>query len=278
MPQPAVFLAMPPIAFPGLEKSLQEMNAISMAGCVVVLLLLLVCIIRWLMHGALLTRVSRADAVFTVSFRNSTHFLSLFQDGLVFPDSPKGAVYQNACRELCWHLLGTDAVDRNFVAKLRTAGRITPAQWEAVQRTTRHVAGELARPFDAKLGGAGLASLPMLGAIAALLCVIEGLGSGKVLPAMWASALWPMVFSLALYQIGFLCLRSARRRAQKTALALQDFAVEVGVALDRVYVDHRQPMEPLPSIGSMGMADGPNFSLPPGDASPKVVSRTAHGI
>lgn len=265
--QPAtVLLSMQSPLFSGLEKSFTGMQVNAQVCCGAAVLVFVVGAIGLMVRMGRMRKVTRMDTAFLVSFRDSPHLLALFQDGLVFPGSPKAAVYQNACRELSWHLLGTDSVDKSFVAKLRTAGRITPGQAEAVQRTTGHVAGELARSFTERLEGLGLRSLPLIGLLGFLVCVLDGLGAGNFSTGMWTSALWPLVLSVVLFLFGNLLRQKTAREVQKTAVGVKDFAVEVGVALDRMFVDHRQAMESLPSLGSMGLLDGPNFSLPPGES------------
>src|SRR6188474_895080 len=91
--------------FPGLEKVMFLPDAMPVAGCVTVALVMLVCVVRWIIHGNLLRRAAAADAKFMEGFRNSAHALALFQHGDCIPGSPRNALYTNACRELAFHLL-----------------------------------------------------------------------------------------------------------------------------------------------------------------------------
>jgi hypothetical protein len=121
----------------GLVKVLLQPDVVSLLGCVLVALVMVVCVVRWLMVSTLLRRAEAADAEFTRTFRNSAHALGLFQSGETFDGSPRSALYTNTCRELAFQLVGSDVVDKNFSIKLRTSGRIVPSQWEATQRAAR---------------------------------------------------------------------------------------------------------------------------------------------
>ncbi len=264
MPLPEI-LSTQNLPFPGLEKSMGGLAPLSQACCWVIGSVFVISVVGLLVRLTRMNHASRADGEFTTAFRGSPHMLALFQDAVVFAGSPRAAIYQNACRELSWHLLGTDAVDKSFTAKLRTAGRIAPEQAGAVQRTTHHVASQLARPFTRGLDALGVWSLPVLGLISFLLCLLDGLGAGGFGASTWISAFWPLVASLLLFLPGLLLRQAAVRRSQRAAQELQDFAVEMGVSLDRMFVEHRQSIEPLPSLGSMGLLDGPDFSVSPSE-------------
>ncbi len=252
------------LPFPGLEKSLQGLSQLSQICCWFIIAVFAITVVGLLVRLARMNHSSRADASFTEAFRGSPHLLALFQDGVVFAGSSRAAVYQNTCRELSWHLLGTDSVDRNFMARLRTAGKVTTDQSDAVRRTTQQVAAQLARPFVKGTEGWGIASLPVWGLLASLICLLDGLGGGAI---PWHSTIAPLALSLALFLPGSLLKLATVRRARRAQEEIQDFAVEMGVALDRMFVEHRQTIEPLPSLGSMGLTEGPNFSLPPADTT-----------
>lgn len=265
MLQIAVLLSMQALSFSGFEKSLTGASMLSLLWCGLLLLILLISAIGWIARSSKLSKTARADAEFTAAFRSSAHLLALFQTGMVFPGSARAAVYQNACRELSWHLLGTDTVDKNYMARLRTAGRITPSQAEAVLRTSRHVTDEVTRPILSGLDGMSVWSLLILGFAGALVCLLDGLGRGEVGVGLWSSVLWPVLAGLVFFLLAMTGQRRFARQARTTAGRVRDFGVEIGVALDRMFVDHREPMERLPSLGGMGLVEGPNFSQPPAE-------------
>jgi hypothetical protein len=265
MPQISALLSVQALSFSGLQTSLTSASMLSLLWCGLLLIILLVCGIAWLARGSKLGKMARADEEFTAAFRSSAHLLALFQTGMVFPGSARAAVYQNACRELSWHLLGTDTVDKNYMARLRTAGRITPSQAEAVQRTSRHVTDEVTRPILSGLDGMRVWSLLILGFAGALVCLLDGLGRGVVGVGLWSSVLLPLLAGLLFFLPAMIGQRRFARQSRAAAGHVRDFGVEIGVALDRMFVDHREPMERLPSLGGMGLVEGPNFSQPPAE-------------
>ncbi len=277
MPQIPALLSMQSFSLTGLEKSFSDMSMLSLLWCFLLMTVLLISVMGWIIRGENLRQTEKADAQFTASFRGSSHLLALFQTGMVFPGSARAAVYQNACRELSWHLLGTDTVDKNYMARLRTAGRITPSQAEAVHRTSRHVTDEVTRPLLSGLDGMVVWSLPVLGFIGSLVCLLDALERNVPPVSVWSSATWPLVAGLLFYLAATLCQRRLARKSRQAVTRVLDFAVEVGVALDRMFVDHRQPMEPLPSLGGMGLMDGPNFSQPPAETSRTPSTQRAIG-
>lgn len=274
LPTVTTFLAqtpLPEIQFPGLEKVVAEIEILPLAACVLITLVMLGCVFRWLGRGRLLREVREADGEFTRQFRSSAHALALFQESAKTDGSPRSALYMNACRELAFHLLGTDTVDKNFSLKLRAAGRISPTQWLAVERAGKRSVDESARWLRSRLHGAGVRSLLTLGVLGMVLALWERLGTGTLDAAAVGSASRPLVLALFFHLIGTAWHRRVVRRADDAVTELDDFAVELGTLFDRSFVDHHHPMESLPSLGSMGMNDGPTFSLPPSEPGRRVV-------
>lgn len=264
-------ISVPEIRFPGLEKVATQIEIIPLVACGLVTLVMLACILRWLGRGRLLREVREADAEFTRHFRSSAHALALFQEPEKTERSPRSALYMNACRELSFHLLGTDSVDKNFSLKLRAAGRISPSQWQAVERSWTRSVEETARWLRGKLHGTGVKSLLLLGVLGMVLALWERLGTGTLDAAAVGSASRPLVLALFFYLIGMPWHHRVVRRADEVVTDLKDFAAELGTLFDRSFVDHRHPMESLPSLGSMGMNDGPTFSLPPSEPGRRAV-------
>lgn len=256
-----------PSPVPGLEQGVRQMELIPMVTCGLLSLVMLGCIFRWLARGSRLRRARRADAEFNSLFRASTHLLEVYQESKMIKGSPRSAVYQNTCAALAYQMLGTDAVDKSFVMRLRSAGKISPSQNDAVQRVARRSVLDASRWFQGKLGGAGVKSLPLLAALGALLNVLEHHGTGTLDVAAVCASLWPVALALLFFIIGSGWHRSVVRRAEELVATVGDFASELGAVFDRLYVDHRQPMESLPSLGGMGLIDGPAFNRAPADAA-----------
>jgi hypothetical protein len=242
----------------GLAKVLLDSDVVSLFGCVLVALVMLVYVVQWLMFSNLLGRAEAADAEFTKAFRNSAHALGLFQNGETFDGSPRSALYTNTCRELAFQLLGSDVVDKNFSIKLRTSGRIVPSQWEATQRAARRSLDESARWFSSRLRGHGGKSLLALGLATSLLAIMAHAGTNPLGAATAAASLRPLALALLCYAIGLSWNQWVVRRTEGMVGNLADFYAELGMLMNRTYVDHRQPMEVLPSLEGMGMTDEPD--------------------
>lgn len=262
-----IFAEMPSAVVPGLERGVLEMEIIPVVTCGLLGLVMLGCIMKWLARGSRLRRAQNMDALFTGMYQGGAHALSLFQDGHSVEGSPRCNIYLHAARELAFHLLGTDAVDKNFAMRLRAAGRIAPAQWEAVQRAARRSLSETTRWFREGLAGTGLKALLLIGLLGALFNVLEHAGTDTLDGKVMAASLWPVAVALLLFGVGAAWHRSVVRRVETAVAALEDYVVELGMVVDRAFVDHRQPMESLPSLGGMGLVDGPTFSVPPAEPS-----------
>jgi biopolymer transport protein TolQ len=261
------------VRFPGLEKVVLDPGVIPLTGCVLLGLVMFVCLVRWLARGAVLRRARKADVRFTAVFRSSAHVLALFQEGEVVQGSPRSALYTNACRELAFHLLGTDAVDKSFAMKLRAAGRIMPSQWQAAQRASRRSVEETARWLRSGQTGTGVNCLIGVGLLASLLALMEHAGAGTLAWTAAASSALPLALALLFQIVGSAWHRHLVRRTEAAVADLEDFSMELGMLFERSFVDHRHPMEALPSLGGMGMSDGPTFSLPPSEPTRAVAGR-----
>ena len=254
---------MPSSGFGGLAKVVADPDALPVLGCALVALVMLVCVVRWIMRLSVLARAVKANEEFTKAFRKSAHPLALYESQGLAPGSPRSDLYVNGCRELALHLLGTDTVDKSFSSRLRAAGRVAPWQWQATQRVARRSLDDAARWIRAGLTGSGVKSLLGLGLFASLLALMQHGGAGTLDGASVASSLRPLALALLCHVIGMNCHRALQGRADDAMADLENFATELGLLFERSYVDYRQPIETLPSLGGMGLADGPHFSLPP---------------
>jgi hypothetical protein len=253
----------PSSGFAGLAKVLANPDALPVLGCALVGLVMLVSVIRCMVRFSVLARAVKSNENFTKAFRMSAHTLALYESQELVPGSPRSALYVNGCRELALHLLGTDTVDKSFSSRLRAAGRVTPWQWQATQRVARRSLDDSARWIRAGLTGSGVKSLLGLGLFASLLALMQHGGAGTLDGATVASSLRPLALALLCHVIGMNCHRALQGRADDAMADLEDFATELGLLFERNYVDYRQPIETLPSLGGMGMADSAHFSLPP---------------
>ncbi|MFZ4766753.1 MAG: hypothetical protein ACOYMN_17515 [Roseimicrobium sp.] len=249
--------------FSGLQNALAEMELVPALSCGLLGVLMVATVSRWVARGSRLSTASRMDAVFDNMFRGSAHALALYQEGKGVEGSPCSTIYQNACRELAYQLLGTDDVDKSFALRLRGAGRITPAQYGGVQRAIRRSVADASRWFRGGLAGGNAVTLLQLGGCGALLGILDHVGEGTLNLDTAAASLWPAALALFFSAVSNAWRLRLVQRADDVAAKLDDFALELAAMFDRVYVDHRQPMETLPSLDGMGMVEGPSFNQAP---------------
>jgi hypothetical protein len=251
----------------GAEAFLQSLSVTAVVAASITLLWTVVCGARLFAAGAHLRRCRKADEDFLKAHQDASHSLEVYQDALTFEGSPRFSVYSVAAREMAFHLMGTDVVDKGFSTRLRASGRITPTQMESVRCVQARTAEFAGRELGSGLGGGAIGALPFVGLLGALLSLLIDLASGTTGPRMTVSALFPMVTSVAGYTILLLWHNHLVQRLGEAAGEVGDFAVELATQFDRAFVDHRKPMESLPSLGSMIPGNGPNFSQPPSDTS-----------
>jgi hypothetical protein len=213
--------------------------------------------------------ILQADDEFLASLQGSQHALALYQEQRGFAGSPRWQVYLAACRELCFYLLGTDQVEKNFATRLRAAGRIMPTQMSAVVRAMRFTSGECVLALQSLAPGSFLSGslLPFVGLLGTLTIAMSasfraGPSESNAIHTLAPAAL-PFVLSILIMLILLPLSRSLERRLKAHEARLQLFPLSFANALERVFVDHRQTMDHLPSVGELGIPDRPNLSLPP---------------
>lgn len=251
----------------GLEVHLKAMNLAGLAVCGVIVLWSFLCWARLAGVAVQLRRCRKADEAFLKAHREASHSLEVFQDGLVFEGSPKHAVYLSGSRELVFHLMGADSVDKNFSVRLRAAGRISPSQMDSVRRMQERTTTFAAREMTSGLGAGAVAVIPYLGVLGALLSVMVDAGGGESGAQLVISALAPMALAVVCFIPLMLWHNGLVQRSVELAGRLGDFGVELATQFDRAFVDHRKPLDSLPSLGSMVPSDGPDFTLPPSDTA-----------
>ncbi|WP_038169289.1 hypothetical protein [Verrucomicrobium sp. BvORR106] len=254
----------------GLEAHLKAMNLPALTACGVIILWAFICWIRMLVTAAQLRRCRKADDAFLKAHQDASHSLEVFQDGLTFEGAPRHAVYLTSAREVAFHLMGTDFVDKNFSIRLRAAGRISPSQMDSVRKVQERTADFTSRELGDGLGDGSVDILPFLGLVAALVSVLVDVSAGVTGSQLVVSAVTPMALGALVFIPLMLWHNALVQRVQDLAGELGDFAVELATQFDRAFVDHRKPLESLPSLGSMVPFDGPTFALPPSDTSRSI--------
>lgn len=266
------FLAQPPFTLTplvhGLDAALQQFSPLTWTACAIILVMAVLCYARLLLTTLRLRHAAAEDAEFFDAYEASAHSLALFQERRAFINSPSHALYETGCKELCLHLLGTDLVDNQFTARLSAAGRISPSQMDAVRRAMKQTLDRTLLQLPVNVGTLSLASLPLFGFVGSSIIWMEDARLGKDF------SLFP---SLAPFTIGLLLCwpviawqLALAFRVRHDAARIRNFASDLSRLFDRAFVDHRSPMDTLPSLGHMG----PTFAESPSPSAPAKTSVT----
>jgi hypothetical protein len=244
--------------------------AIAMASCVVLVLAVIAGTFLF-MRRRDMDALQQTDESFVSALQGAPHLLSIYQDQQPFHGSPRWQIYLAACRELCFYLIGTDQVEKNFPTRLRAAGRIMPSQMTAVVRAMRLAAGECALALrtlspNAFFGGLALPLVGLLGSLAVFLSIaLRKPASDLDAVHLLMPASIPFLLSVfALLLLLPLSLGLANRLSAHAA-RLHLFPLSLANLMERVFVDHRQSMEELPSVAGLGAPHVPSLSLPPAE-------------
>lgn len=271
MPAPFLLLFNPPdlVSF---ETWASGPGLPAVAACGLLFLLAFISLIRISMRRRHASDFEETDESFLNSFRNSAHVLAIFQEGVEFKGSPHWQVYLAGCRELAFHLVGTDRVEKNFATRLSTAGRISSSQMNAVRRAMERAADEIELDFhfvtspDPKAG----TFIRWTGLVLGMAVFAEGAlnheGAVYILPHLILPALLPLGLSILLSMMVSASAASLVRRTTAAAARLHLFPAELSIMIERVFVDHGPHPADLPSVASLGAPATPSFSLPPSDS------------
>lgn len=263
-----------PVPFLSLISGLRfGLEHITLPGWIFVGLLGLASMIAWsviLTKTWLLSRTRKADAAFKARFFDSSHPLTVYLTQRRYDLSPMYHVYHSASKELIFHLVGDEDPGRGFSERLQGAGRVTPSQMRCVEQVVTRALSSASVHLQARLGilttVLGITPfLGLLGTVWGLLEVFatvaqkEQAGLAVVMPGAAAS----LITLLAALLVVLPCMVGAnvligkiRHHMQK----LEAFAEDLARRFEHEFVDHRQPAESLPSIGSLG---GAAFSAAP---------------
>jgi len=251
----------------------------TLSGLVICAVLGLLSIASWgtmVSKFRFLSKVRQSNAQFQHSLGDSLHPLAIFQVRERHERSPMYHIYNAGCRELCYHLLGIDEPDASFSKRLKGAGRITPAAMSAVHEAMDRAVGEAALKMESRMSivATALSGAPFLGLLGTVWGVMDSFGGiataegdttlRALAPGLAAALLTTVVGLLvaipSMFGYNFLV---ARIRDQITRL--DSFAADFGSILERLFVDHRQSHDALPSLGSLGSPSLPAaFSSAPG--------------
>jgi len=218
----------------------------------------------------LISQARSADQSFLGAFHESPHPLAIFQASTHHERSPLYHIYHAACRELAFHLLGTDEPDATFASRLTSAGRITPSQMNAVMTAMNRAGGEAGLRLESRMNAVSivLAGAPFLGLLGTVWGMMDAMSSvagapdGGSLATMSpgiCGALLPTLIGLLLAVPGMVAYNLIVGKVRELVARHEHFASEFSTILNRHFVDHRTTSDGLPSIGSLGTPNMPAF-------------------
>lgn len=253
----------------------------SLLACAFIFFLFVFCFVALTSKSVSLRRARLADEDFLAAFHYSEHPLALLQNGESHDLAPLDLIYQAGSRQTVTQMTGiTDFSNSDYVMRLRAAGKIMPSQMQSVRASMEDAVMESRAMLETKLGGlsAVLRTLPWLACLSPLLAWMEFVFTTHNTDAVMTSeikiaAIAPVMLALAGTVFSQLWLQLLMLKLRARCTAMKSLVLELSNIFDHAYVNHADPMDKLPSIGSFSGADVPSFSLPPTDAIPRAVTR-----
>lgn len=224
----------------------------TVAGRIVLFALLLGSAFSWTVMITKFITVNRAkkqNRAFLKKFRASRKPLNLFQSRESYPDSPAFAVYQAGCKELSYHLLGSDDIDETFSARLLQAEKVSAVAMTAVRSAMEREVGEQALKLEHQmiLLATTVSGAPFLGLLGTVWGVMDtfsaiaaaGSASLTTMAPGVSGALITTVTGLlvaipAMFGYNYLVVT-----VRSLTVELDNFGAEVAAAFEHRYLDTR---------------------------------------
>lgn len=181
-------------------------------------------------------------------FRSHRQPLHIYESKLRFDGSPLYTVYRAGCRELTFHLLGSQEVDETFRARLEDAPRISPSQMRVVSSALERAVGETALKLESQmiLLATAVSGAPFLGLLGTVWGVMETFGGVAEAGSASLAAMAPGVSAALITTVtGLLVAIPAMfgynflvTSIRSMVVQMDNFAAELSSALEHKYVDH----------------------------------------
>ncbi|MEI8233789.1 MAG: MotA/TolQ/ExbB proton channel family protein [Verrucomicrobiota bacterium] len=220
-------------------------------GKTVLFCLFIASIFSWSVMITKLRMVSCAkkqSASFLDLFRSHRRPLHLYESKLRFDGSPLYAVYRAGCRELTYHLLGSQEVDETFRARLEDAPRISPSQMRMVTTAMERSVGETSLKLEDQmiLLATAVSGAPFLGLLGTVWGVMETFGGVAEAGSASLAAMAPGVSAALITTVtGLLVAIPAMfgynflvTSIRALIVKMDNFAAELSSELEHQYVDH----------------------------------------
>ena len=222
-----------------------------MPGKTILFCLFVASIFSWSVMFTKLRLVSLAQkqsAKFLDLFRSHRAPLHLYESQLRFDGSPLYSVYRAGCRELTFHLLGSQEVDETFRARLDDAPKISPAQMRVVTTVMERAVGETALKLEGQmiLLATAVSGAPFLGLLGTVWGVMETFGGVAEAGSASLAAMAPGVSAALITTVtGLLVAIPAMfgynflvTSLRGLIVRMDNFASELSSEFEHKYVDH----------------------------------------
>jgi len=222
-----------------------------MPGKTILFCLFIASIFSWAVMFTKMRMVSLAQkqsVKFLDLFRSHRAPLHLYESQLRFDGSPLYSVYRAGCRELTFHLLGSQEVDETFRARLEDAPKISPAQMRVVTTVMERAVGETALKLEGQmiLLATAVSGAPFLGLLGTVWGVMETFGGVAEAGSASLAAMAPGVSAALITTVtGLLVAIPAMfgynflvTSLRGLIVRMDNFAAELSSELEHKYVDH----------------------------------------
>ncbi len=220
-------------------------------GKIVLLTLFLGSIFSW---SVMVTKIrylnfsKRQSDRFAALFRQDRAPLRVYETGARFEGSPRYEIYEAACAELCFQMLGSSEVDETFHARLEIADRVSPTQMRAVTAAMERAIGEASLKLESRMIilSTAVSGAPFLGLLGTVWGVMDAFGGiakagtpnlAAMAPGVSGALITTVVGLLvaipAMFGYNFLVVS-----VRKEIVQSENFAAELSSEIEHRYVEH----------------------------------------
>lgn len=197
---------------------------------------------------AMVRRAKKQSASFVDLFRSHRQPLHLYESKLRFEGSPLYAVYRAGCRELTYHMMGSQEVDETFRARLESSPRISPSQMRVVTAAMERAVGETALKLEDQmiLLATAVSGAPFLGLLGTVWGVMETFGGVAEAGSASLAAMAPGVSAALITTVTALLVAIPAMfgynflvtSIRALIVQMDNFAAELASEFEHQYVDH----------------------------------------
>ncbi|MDZ4742000.1 MAG: MotA/TolQ/ExbB proton channel family protein [Verrucomicrobiota bacterium] len=223
----------------------------NLAGKVILFILLIASIYSWsimLTKFVSLKMAKKQSKDFLNVFRADRKPLRMYEARVNYKECPLYEIYQAACKELSYLLLGSDERDETYKARISTAGKIRPIEMESIRAAMDRAVGEEGLRLESQMivlasAVSGGPFLGLLGTVwgvmdtftgialagrADLLAMAPGVSGALITTALSLTVAIPAMFG---YNYLITSVRSL-------TVEMENFSAELAAQIERHYVNH----------------------------------------